>query len=88
MAAAKKREQDFKSKQARRENFQKRKWKQSRNGNSYVKIKDHLVVLYKLKSSSRWKYSLDNEFCAGTYVSREDAVLAAFEVLDKMIYNN
>ena len=87
VAAAKKREQDFKSKQARRENFQKRKWKQSRNGNSYAKIKDHLVVLYKLKNCSLWKYSLDNEFCPEVYGSREEAVNAAFEALDRAIYN-
>lgn len=88
IAAAKKREQDFKSKQTRRENFQKRKWRQSRNGNSFVKIKEHLVVLYRIKGSSRWKYSLDNEFCVEVFDSREEALNAAFEALDAVIYKN
>ena len=86
--AAKKREQEFKNKQSRRENFLNRKWKESRNGNAYAKIKEHLVVLYRIKNSSKWKYSLDNEFCVEVFESREAAVDAAFEALDKVIYRN
>jgi len=87
IAAAKKREQDFKNKQSRRENFHNRKWKQSRNGNSYIKIKDHIVLLYKTKNWIGWKYSIDNVFCDKVFKSREEAVDAAFEALDKLINN-
>ena len=51
-------------------------------------IKEHLVVLYRIKNSSKWKYSLDNEFCVEVFESREAAVDAAFEALDKVIYRN
>ena len=81
---AKKREQDFKSKEARRENFKNRHWKTSKNANSYLKIKDHLVVLYYNKNYNNWKYSLDNQFCPEVYPTREKAIDAAFEALEKL----
>jgi len=81
---AKKREQDFKNKQARKENFKNRQWKTSKNSNSYIKIKDHLVVLYHNKHLDNWKYSLDNVFCPEVFESREDAMDAAFEALEKL----
>jgi len=81
---AKKREQDFKSKESRKENFKNRQWKTSKNSNSYIKIKDHLVVLYHNKKYDTWKYSLDNVFCPEIYPTREEAMDAAFEALEKL----
>ena len=81
---AKKREQDFKSKESRKENFKNRQWKISKNSNSYIKIKDHLVVLYHNKKYDTWKYSLDNVFCPEIYPTREEAMDAAFEALEKL----
>lgn len=81
---AKKREQDFKSKESRRESFKNRRWKTSKNSNSYIKIKDHLVVLYYNKNYNNWKYSLDNQFCPEVYHTREEAIDAAFEALEKL----
>ncbi len=81
---AKKREQDFKSKESRRENFKNRHWKTSKNSNSYLKVKDHLVVLYYNKNHNNWKYSLDNQFCPEIYSTREEAIDAAFEALEKL----
>lgn len=78
-----KRENEFKNKEARRENFMKRKWKTSRNGNQYVKIKDHIIVLYRQKDRSGWKYSLDSKFCSTVFDTREKAIGVAFEALDK-----
>lgn len=81
---AKKREQDFKNKESRRENFKNRQWKISKNSNSYIKIKDHLVVLYHNKKYNTWKYSIDNAFCPEIYPTREEAMDAAFEALEKL----
>ena len=57
---AKKRENDFKRKESRRNNFVKRKWKISKNGNQYLKIKDHVVVLFRHKNGRDWMYSIDS----------------------------
>ncbi|MBR6916915.1 MAG: ATP-binding domain-containing protein [Clostridia bacterium] len=80
---AKQRERDFKNSQARRENFMNRRWKVSRNNNEYLKIKEHLIVLYKNRESGKWKYSFDNAFAPEIFNTREEAVSAAFEALEK-----
>ncbi len=59
-----------------------RKWRQSRSNNPYLKIKDHLIVLYYSERHGNWKYSLDNEFCVEVYVAQEEAKNAAFEALE------
>jgi hypothetical protein len=81
--AAKKREQEFKNEQKRKENFKNKTWKISKNSNSYLKIKDHLIVLYYSKTKNNWKYSLDNVFCKEVYSTREEVMEAAFEALEK-----
>ena len=78
--AAKVREKTFKNKQKRFESFKNRSWRMSRNGNSYTKIKDHVVILY--GKNGRWKYSIDNVFCNGQYTSYEEVLVAAFEALE------
>ncbi len=82
---AKRREQDFKNKQARKENFHNRKWKTSKNNNSFIKIKDHLIVLYYNKNYNNWKYSIDNVFCKEVFATKEEAVDAAFEALEEKL---
>ena len=79
---AKKREQDFKSKQVRKESFKNGRWKMSKNSNSYIKVRDHVVVLYHNKIHNNWKFSLDNVFCPEVYATREEAMDAAFEALE------
>ena len=81
---AKRRDQDFKNKESRKENFRNRKWKTSKNNNSYIKIKDHLIVLYYNKSYDKWKYSIDNVFCTEVFKTREEAMDAAFEALENL----
>ena len=77
-----KREQEFKSKQSRKDHFKNRQWKTSKNSNSYLKIKDHLAVLYYNPQNDTWKYSPDHVFRPEIYVTREEAVDAAFEALE------
>lgn len=79
---ARKREQDFKNKQARLDSFMNRKWKVSRSSNSYLKIRDHLIVLYFSKRYNNWKYSLDNVFAPESFRTREECMRAAFEALE------
>ena len=62
-----------------------RKWKLSGKSNQYIKVKDHLIVLYHNKERNRWKYALDKQFCAESYATREECMEAAFEALEKVI---
>ena len=81
---AKKREQEFKSKERRKANFKNRQWKTSKKSNSYSKIKDHLVVLYHHPQKDTWKYGIDGVFCPEVYYTRESAMDAIFETLEKL----
>ncbi len=85
---ARKRERDFKNKQARRESFLNRKWRTSRNGNSYLKIKEHVIILCKSKDGSRWSFSIDRIFNDRSCKTKEDCMLEAFEALDRLLYPN
>lgn len=83
IAGAKQREAEFKNRQARRLNFFKRKWKQSKKGNEYLKIDGHVVVLYhNTNIGNQWKYAIDNQFCQNTYATRERALAGAFDALE------
>lgn len=79
------REREFKSKQARKANFKSRKWKISKNNNRYIKLKDHLIVLYYSRKNNNWKYSIDNVFCPEVFPTEDDAVDAAFEAFDNKL---
>lgn len=82
---AREREQSFKSKQARKANFKSRKWKISKNNNKYIKLKDHLIVLYYSRKNNNWKYSIDNVFCPEVFSTEDDAIDAAFEAFDNKL---
>ncbi len=85
VAQAKRREADFKNRQTRRVNFFKRTWKKSKKGNEYLKVGDHVAVLYHdTRGKGSWKYSIDNEFCRTAYAARERAVAGVFEALEKL----
>ncbi len=81
---AKQREAEFKNRQARRISFFGRKWKNSKKGNEYLKIDDHVIVLYhNTKNADHWKYAIDNQFCRNAYATRERAVAGAFEAMER-----
>ena len=84
MEAARERERNLKNQLARKESFIRRQWKRSKNGNEYLKIRGHVLVLYKLKNSGGWKYAIDSVFAHEMFNSRENAVLAAFQAFDRL----
>ena len=84
MDAARERERNLKNQLARKESFLRRQWKRSKNGNQYLKIRGHVLVLYKLKNGGGWKYAVDSAFAPELFNSRESAVLAAFQAFDRL----
>ena len=84
MDAARERERNLKNQQARKESFLRRQWKRSRNGNEYLKIRSHLIVLFKFKNGGGWKYAIDSTFADEVFGGREQAVFAAFQAFDKL----
>ena len=84
---ARRREADFKNKQQRKINFKKKQWKRSARGHEYLKIKNHLVVIFHYKDSGKWNFALDNIFNKKTYNSREECLEAIFNALEELLYN-
>ena len=84
---ARRREVDFKNKQQRKINFKKKQWKRSARGHEYLKIKNHLVVIFHYKDSGKWNFALDNVFSKKTYNSREECLEAIFNALEELLYN-
>lgn len=84
---ARRREADFKNKQQRKINFKKKQWKRSARAHEYLKIKNHLVVIFHYKDSGKWNFALDNVFSKKTYNSREECLEAIFNALEELLYN-
>ena len=81
---AKRRENELKNRLARRVSFFKRKWKVSANGNDYLKLDDHLVVICRALSRGMWKFAIDNVFSEKAYETKERAKAAAFDQLERI----
>ena len=80
--AAKAREAAFKNRAARRETFLKTPLRRSRNGHEYLKYKGEMVTLLEDRfRPGTWKHVLRGQFSAG-YPTKEEALAAAFDVLD------
>ena len=85
---ARRREQQFKNKQKRLENFLARSWKISRNQNAYLKIRGHLLILCQQNfrnsdNKNSWKYALDHNFCPTSFPDIDTCKRAAFEALEQ-----
>ena len=57
---------------------------ENKEPNEYLKIDDHVIVIYKTILGDQWKFSIDNVFSKSSYNSRERAMSAAFERLEKI----
>ena len=80
---AKEREKDFKNKQSRQVAFTQTKLSKSRNGNLYLKINGHVLVLLEDKYHSNcWRYAIDGDFSKYAYMTIEDALADAFKDLE------
>lgn len=82
---AKEREKDFKSKQSRQVAFTQTKLSKSRNGNLYLKINGHVLVLLEDKYHNNcWRYAIDGDFSKYAYMTIEDALADAYKDLESL----
>ncbi len=80
---ARAREREFKNLAARRANFARRQWKQSRAGNPYLKVCGRHVVLYRDKEKNVWHFSVDGTFYNDAFSTKEKAALAVFDFINR-----
>ena len=82
---ARKRESDFKSKEQRKINFMKKKWKLSSAGNEWLKIKNHFIDIFQYKKTGKWNFVIDDVFNKTVYDTREECIEAAFYAIDDLL---
>lgn len=78
---------------SRLKNLHNRKWKLSYKGNSYLKIENHLLVIFKDKFTQQFKVIIDNTTGSKLFENLEKAKLATFKGIEhskkrKMVYNS
>ena len=89
--APKQRERRLVNLAGRRSRWLKREWKLSANGNHWLRIQEHRVVILRDKyRSERWRYlivdPLDEEHYGGSsYATQDAAKLAAFDELASLL---
>ncbi|MCQ2240034.1 ATP-dependent helicase [Treponema sp.] len=84
---AREREGALKNKLQRKISFKKKKWKKSAKGHEYLKVKNHLMVIFHFKNSGKWTFSLDNNFSEKKFNSREECLEGIFNALDELLYS-
>lgn len=77
-----KRERQLRNRASRLKNWHNRKWKLSYKGNSYLKIENHLLVIFKDKFTQKFKVMIDNTTGSKLFENLEKAKLAAFKGIE------
>lgn len=86
LSKARKREAALKNKLKRKINFKKKQWRRSAKGHEFLKIKNHLIVIFHFKDTNKWKFALDNKFSKTAFNSRNDCIEAIFNALEELFY--
>lgn len=85
---ARRREAAFKNRQKREATFKRKKWKLSKNGNEYLKIKNHIIVLFYYQKTGKWGFALDGKFSEQSFNSRNECLEAVFSSLEEFSYRS
>ncbi|HEY3369658.1 MAG TPA: hypothetical protein VGK10_02345 [Prolixibacteraceae bacterium] len=72
-------ENELRNRANRRKNWQNREWKISKNGNRYINFEEHLLLIYKDKSSGKYKVKIGDRFGAKTFDTLSQAKNAVFD---------
>ncbi len=72
----KRRERELRRKAVQRANFAKRKWKSSANGNWYLNIENHFLLIYLDEGSGLWKGKIDERWGKKKFETIREAKLA------------
>lgn len=78
----KKHEQRLRNKAQRRINWQKKEWKISKNGNLFLKINGHHIVIYRDKRTRKFKCKIDDHFGKKQFETIELAKTAIFSGIE------
>lgn len=72
----------IKNKSKRRKNWSKKNWKSSKNGNLYLQINNHWIVIFPDKFEGKYKVRIDQTIGRMLFNNIEDAKIAAFNGIE------
>ncbi|MCI9843520.1 hypothetical protein FLV_01865 [Flavobacterium pectinovorum] len=76
------RESELRNRANRRKNWKKKTWKLSSKLNWYIKVEDHIIVIFKDKFTSKYKVMIDKTIGNKFFKDLEDAKMAAFNGIE------
>jgi hypothetical protein len=78
----KRRETELRNRSNRRVNWKKKEWKRSKNGNYFLNIEEHFLLIYKEAQSNNFKVKIEKTFGNKTFDTLEKAKIAAFNGIE------
>ena len=75
-------ESALRNRASRRRNWINRKWKISAKGNSYLKIENHIIVIFRDKFSEKYKVQIDETIGNKFFDDIEEAKIASFNGIE------
>ncbi|WGQ16719.1 hypothetical protein [Sphingobacterium faecium] len=76
------RERELRNKANRRVNWTKKDWKWSKNGNHFLNIEEHHLLIYRDKETNKYKVKIDETFGMKTSDTLEKAKIAVFNEIE------
>ncbi len=78
----KERERELRNKTNRRITWVKKQWKRSQNGNWFLTLNEHHLLIYKDKISAKFKVKIDNTFGRKRFDNLDKAKIAVFNGIE------
>lgn len=76
------RERELRNRANRRINWTKKDWKRSKNGNHFLNIEEHHLLIYRDKKTNKYKVKIGVTFGKKTFDTLEKAKIAAFNGME------
>jgi hypothetical protein len=75
-------EKELRNRANRKKNWVKKEWKTTINGNHYLKIETHFILIYIDKKTQKYKVKIDETFGKKEFVTLIEAKIAAFNGIE------
>lgn len=76
------RERELRNRANRRINWTKKDWKRSKNGNHFLNIEEHHLLIYRDKKTNKYKVKIGGTFGRKIFESLEKAKIAVFSGIE------
>jgi len=75
-------EKELRKRASRRNSWTNRKWRVSQNGNYFLNVRDHFLLIYRDKLTGKFRFKVDEDFDRKYYDSLDKAKIAVFNKIE------